>query len=283
MFNGGRSALDNRNTQAARDALRRRQKEKKSRIVKRHVLYKQKQKLLKDIEGSETAGPIIAPELGRPGFDEDNGDDVRAVPKRVKDKRAKFSSAVDDDVPDMDEGESAERDDANLSHVEILPEHDKQKNTETAQLPKVGTASTHKRTLKNNKAGTRGDQRLEEEDSEENEDGEDNEISPTTEDSGNSVEGEEEEVQQKDEDKTKARTATKKYIPFLKEKKEYEKLMRQRDRQERERQGRIKKREKMLKQSKKRRAEVVSCLLLFVFFIRDTTIFPTGRKRRLCL
>ncbi|KAI0559142.1 rRNA-processing protein FYV7 [Gracilaria domingensis] len=57
------AALIARRTQAARDALRRRQKEKKARIVKRHVRYKQKQKLLSQLQLSEREEPIVAPEF----------------------------------------------------------------------------------------------------------------------------------------------------------------------------------------------------------------------------
>lgn len=53
-----------RRTQAARDALRRRQKEKKARIVKKHVRYKEKQKLLAQLAQAEKDAPIVAPELG---------------------------------------------------------------------------------------------------------------------------------------------------------------------------------------------------------------------------
>lgn len=69
-MNGSRRPMNNsaslmaRRTQASRDALRRRQKEKKARIVKNHVRYKQKQKLLAQLAHAEKEAPVVAPELG---------------------------------------------------------------------------------------------------------------------------------------------------------------------------------------------------------------------------
>lgn len=62
-----KKGLEARNQQAARDALRRRQKAKKARTVKRHVRYKEKKRLLGEMEASEPVKPIVARELGIPG------------------------------------------------------------------------------------------------------------------------------------------------------------------------------------------------------------------------
>lgn len=64
--------LEARNKQAERDALRRRQKAKKARIVKRHVRYKDKKKLLATLEAETSAKPIVAHELRR--YEEEESD-----------------------------------------------------------------------------------------------------------------------------------------------------------------------------------------------------------------
>lgn len=59
----GNQGLEARNQQAARDALRRRQKAKKAKTVKRHVRYKDKKKLLGEFENAKKEVPIVASEL----------------------------------------------------------------------------------------------------------------------------------------------------------------------------------------------------------------------------
>lgn len=82
-----RTGLDARNMQAARDALRRRQKEKKARIVKRHVHYKEKKRLLEELATKDTAAPIVAPELMRPGEGDDDNEMTEKKHKKSKNKK----------------------------------------------------------------------------------------------------------------------------------------------------------------------------------------------------
>lgn len=64
--------LQSRQTQASRASLRRHHKVKQARIVKKHVLYKQKRRLLQQLSEQDEPAPVIASELGRPGGDSDN-------------------------------------------------------------------------------------------------------------------------------------------------------------------------------------------------------------------
>lgn len=61
-----KAGLEARNSQAAKDALRRRQKIKKARTVKRHVRYKEKKKLLEELTKSESGKVIVADNLNNP-------------------------------------------------------------------------------------------------------------------------------------------------------------------------------------------------------------------------
>ena len=61
-----KAGLEARNSQAAKDALRRRQKIKKARTVKRHVRYKQKKKLLEELTKTESNNVIVADNLSNP-------------------------------------------------------------------------------------------------------------------------------------------------------------------------------------------------------------------------
>lgn len=89
-----KQGLQARNQQAARDALRRRQKAKKARQVKRHVRYKEKKRLLDELEAGKVDSPIVANELRRLGEDEDEKDDVHVRP-RTQQSNKKQNTEVD--------------------------------------------------------------------------------------------------------------------------------------------------------------------------------------------
>lgn len=77
-----KKGMEVRNQQAARDALRRRQKAKKAKTVKRHVRYKDRKKLLADLDANQEAAPIVASDLRQLV---DNEDDLIEVnPQRTK-------------------------------------------------------------------------------------------------------------------------------------------------------------------------------------------------------
>lgn len=94
-----RKGMEVRNQQAARDALRRRQKAKKARTVKRHVRYKEKQRLLREMEEQQPAAPIIAKELGIPG-DEDEVDDIAVSKTTGTNTNSNLDSSSEVDEPD---------------------------------------------------------------------------------------------------------------------------------------------------------------------------------------
>lgn len=93
MWNRDDSELQERNSQAARDALRRRQKQKKSKTVKRHVLYKQKQRLLNQLAEEEPQAPIVASELGRPGSEHEDDDEKETKMATLEEKKTDETNA----------------------------------------------------------------------------------------------------------------------------------------------------------------------------------------------
>lgn len=109
----GGTGLQARNTQAARDALRRRQKEKKARIVKRHVRYKDKKKLLEQLAQSERPTPIVAKELCR-----DDEEDLEAMQEPSVQARTpivhKDDDADDSALAENDQREIAVRENADV-------------------------------------------------------------------------------------------------------------------------------------------------------------------------
>ena len=84
----GNNAFSSRNTQAAQDALRRRQKEKRARIVKKHVRYKNTRKLIDQI--SKAPALIVAAELSRHDSDNDR-ESLMPGAKNANGKRQKPS------------------------------------------------------------------------------------------------------------------------------------------------------------------------------------------------
>lgn len=83
-----------RNQQAARDALRRRQKAKQAKTVKRHVRYNEKQKLLKQLESSARDAPIVASNLRRFEEDEETSNEgMKRAGRRRKIAKASASSS----------------------------------------------------------------------------------------------------------------------------------------------------------------------------------------------
>jgi rRNA processing len=79
------SATRARGNQAAGDSLRRRQKAKKARVVKKHVHFKQKMRLLEEYKGGK-GGVIVAEELGIPGAESDD-EDSEGLARAAKRKR----------------------------------------------------------------------------------------------------------------------------------------------------------------------------------------------------
>lgn len=182
-----KKGMEARNQQAARDALRRRQKAKKAKTVKRHVRYKDKLKLLAELESNKSAAPIVASEL--PRFDEEEED--------VIEKNVPSTNSTALNEPEKS--------------VQVSPsnsEIEKHTPMETASLQKDG-----------------------------------DEVAPV-------------EATVSEEPKAK-----KKYLPFTKQVKQYEKLKGEREARRREHEKRINIREKMLSKSKKNRRERVRCLL----------------------
>lgn len=175
-----KNGVQARNTQAARDALRRRQKEKKARIVKRHVRFKDKKKLMEQLEQSESKRPIVAAELSRHGEGEEESLEQAGIPRKKQ------------EIPDTTEALKAKQGDRGSD-----AEHDGQESGDT-------------------KDKTQGD-------------------SPVK---------------------------RKKYLPFTKEVREFERTKRERERRDQERKERIAGREEMLTQSRKRRGQKVSLMTI---------------------
>lgn len=139
----GNDAISARNTQAARDALRRRQKEKKARIVKKHVRYKQSKKLIDQLQ--DVPVPIVAKELSRGDSDEDNEATNRAFkpskvrgkkrsPEQDEEKRREVPSDAistekgDDTIQDISSNAVEEGNDRDAPGIEETDEVDKQQD-----------------------------------------------------------------------------------------------------------------------------------------------------------
>lgn len=107
-----KQGLEARNQQAARDALRRRQKAKKAKQVKRHVRYKEKKKLLSELEAEKVDVPIVAHELGRPGDEEDEEGEIAVQPLRQRQtqerKRTRRNSDKAEATKEAEDNEVAE-------------------------------------------------------------------------------------------------------------------------------------------------------------------------------
>lgn len=119
----GRQGLEARNQQAARDALRRRQKAKKAKTVKRHVHYKEKKKLLEDLEANKPAALIVADELSRP-WDNDSSDErpKKTIPMRRSQKEQVDGSGGGNAEAVSNENEDAEEEDEIEAVKEAVPD-----------------------------------------------------------------------------------------------------------------------------------------------------------------
>lgn len=235
--------LQARQTQASKDALKRQHKAKKSRIVKRHVLFKQKKSLLKHLKEGDLPKPIIAKELGRPGEQsDDEPQPTRAAdssPRMMKHGEhlnvgdTKSSGDIDRvENPLLTRGAAI---DGKLNRIdeqhigtefrttnEIRTEHDLVGEADGKELNIPRTVAGNQRSpLKGDSNGLRGCQR-----------GPEN------------------------------RGLKGGYVPFAKQIREYEALKKQRENEEILRQENIKKREEMLQASKKSRRQRVRTIFI---------------------
>lgn len=107
------SELDLRRSQASSDALRRRQKAKAAAKTKRHYQYREKQRLLGELEASRKASatPIVAAELGT--YAEDSGGDaasedcLKHEAREGRNKRARSSATSTGHGADNDATDTA--------------------------------------------------------------------------------------------------------------------------------------------------------------------------------
>lgn len=237
------TALQARQGQASKDALKRQHKAKKSRIVKRHVLYKQKRNLLQNLAEEAISKPIIAEELGRPGeeFDDmphptDVADSKMRARKNEAGGNAKNAGRNDsnDHAENLVPLEGAEKGGKQVASGEEQNETELRSTSEFNASKKLVAVVDGKE--------------------------------PSTAQTG--IEKQRSQQKGASEGSKGNRQGLKnggqrgKYVPYAKQIREYEALKKQREEEERLHQDNIKKREEMLKASKKRRRQRVCTFLL---------------------
>lgn len=236
------TALQARQGQASKDALKRQHKVKKSRIVKRHVLYKQKRNLLQNLAKEAIPKPIVAEELGRPG---EEFDDMPNPTDVADSKMPAGETEADGNVKNAEKNSN--------DHAEnFMPSEGAEIDGNPAAFGE-GRNDAELRPASEFNAGKKPVAVV---------DGEGHSKAQT------GVERQRSQQKGASEGLKGKQLGLKndgqrgKYVPYAKQIREYEALKKQREEEERVHQENIKKREEMLKASKKRRRQRVCTLLL---------------------
>lgn len=229
--------LQARQTQASKDALRRKLKEKKSRKVKRHVLFKQKQHLLQDLAQQAAPKPIISEELGRPGGDSDD------EPYRARADNLTLSA--------RNHATESISGDANIDGGKSLPKNSVAWKKNATNRESAGIEKGDDMELKATGKSTATDH-LKGKNDEDNPNDAQKEL-------GNQVSEQQDEMNASKAGRRgwSQRGQRGKYVPFAKQIREYEAWKKQREEEQKQHQENIKKRKEMLRASKQKRRQRV--------------------------
>lgn len=239
---------EQRRNQSRQDALKRRHKLNHSRIVKKHVFHKQKQELLQQLADNPTDTPIVSTELGRPGGydDSDDGNDnashrrkkrmQQGQQQQRKQQRKQHQQTSTDPVNDDDDNDSKTKQQTPIVKDDGDNDNEIEKNVQQAHVDNI-----------------RHQIEVEQQDNH-----------------GSSDDDSDREIQSQEQQEPSAETGNDghlskkgKYVPFAKQRKEFEEIRKQREAERQRRDAEIQQREKLLNDSKQRRKRQVSLQYCF--------------------
>lgn len=254
-----------RRSQAASDALKRKQKLKKSRVVKRHIFYKQKKHLLSQLEASEKGNPlpIVAEGLGVPGEEDD-------FSAKLKGTASKTESTI---LADENTNLGLEHEDVLLKSVKSDHLNGEEQSL-TCKEPKLSSKEIYKagrcEIIKSQSASNFVNEVTEADEAAN--------VNTGLEPSNNEITTKSFEEKSVFDTNHERSSKTRNYLPFAKQRREYEEWKKQQEEQRRQKEEDIIRREKMLSESQKRRKQQVrlsnSSLQKF-----EQNIQPIGNQR----
>lgn len=257
------TAHEQRRSQSREDALKRRQKLNHSRIVKKHVFHKQKQELLQQLADNHTATPIVSTELGRPGGYDDSDDENDNISYK-RNKR-------------MQQGQQRHRKQQRKQHQQTSSEPGSEDDAEDSERKE------HNLIVKNDSDGDgeieKDVHRVHADPTEDQFEAEEQDKHDSGDD-GSEREGQPQEQRQPATEAHNDDYPTKKgkYVPFAKQRKEFEELRKQREAERQRREAEIQERETFLKDSKQRRKRQVCLHSLFSIYLIYICSKQTNRK-----